>query len=282
MKVSVVTVNFKTKEYLARMLETLFRFSTGCEVEVFVVENASGDDLSDLQARFPQVRFLFSKTNLGFAGGCNLAIREATGDVIALVNPDIVFTQDALCEITERLEHDRHVGVAGISLKNLDGSQQACVWRFPRPFDQILLLLKAPHFLKRVPPVERWKMADFDYAKTQDVDQVMGAFFCFRRELVDRIGLLDDGFFMWYEEVDFCKRAKDAGWIVRYYADVSVQHKRGSSFENLGTLQKQAMVRRSLRRFMRKHYGVGAWLAFVILDPLFIVAAYVSAMIKPK
>lgn len=282
MDASIVTVNFKTADYLERMLASLFEKTRGCEFEVFVVENASGDDLSALEARFPSVKFIYSQSNLGFAGGCNLAIREAAGDFVILVNPDVVFTSDAISAVVSKMRANENVGIGGISLKNPDGTQQACVWRFPRPSDQLLLLLKAHHVFKHLRPINRWLCADFDYAKTADVDQVMGAFFCIRRELFERIGPLDDGFFMWYEEVDFCKRAKDAGWQVRYFADISVEHKKGSSFERVATIKKQKMIRRSLRRYMRKHFGLGAWLLFTLPEPLYVLLAVIASVIKPK
>lgn len=278
---SIITVNFKTKEYVANMLASLFRTHADGSFEVFVVENGSGDDLSDLARAFPSVRFLASEKNLGFAGGNNLAIKQAKGDFILLVNPDIVFEDDAVTQIERHMIDHPEVGVGGISLKNLDGTQQDCVWRFPTPLAQLLLLLKVPHLFPNVGPIRRWLMKDFDYTKTADVDQVMGAFFCIRREVLNRIGPLDDGFFMWYEEVDFCKRAVDAGWKVRYFADIHARHKKGSSFLTLATMKKQSMLRRSLRRYMRKHYGIAGWLLFTLPEPAYVVIAYVSSLIKP-
>jgi GT2 family glycosyltransferase len=251
--ISIVTVNYRTKKFLARMLESLFAHLR-CDAEVFVVDNASGDDLSDLQAKFPMVKFIFSEKNLGFAGGCNLAIRQAKGDYALLVNPDIVFDADAACELARRMDADQDIGIGGIRLLNEDGTQQPCVWRFPRPLDQLLLLLKLPHLFPNLAPIDRWLMKGFDYSKTQDVDQVMGAFFCIRRAVIDEIGLLDDGFFLWYEEVDFAKRAADAGWKTRYYADVSARHFRGSSFRAIPTFRKQMMLLKSLARYARKHW----------------------------
>ncbi|MEK7615522.1 MAG: glycosyltransferase, partial [Patescibacteria group bacterium] len=131
--ISTITVNYRTVDYLERMLESLFAHHTKGGVEVIVVENGSGDDLSAVQNRFPNVIYLDSKTNLGFAGGCNLGIKSATGDYLVLVNPDIVFTEPALYKICEEMESRKDIGVGGISLKNLDGTQQKCVWRFPTP-----------------------------------------------------------------------------------------------------------------------------------------------------
>jgi len=251
--ISIITVNYKTKPYLARMLESLFAHLR-CDAEVFIVDNASGDDLSDLQQKFPQAKFIFSDKNLGFAGGNNLAIREAKGDYVLLVNPDVVFDSDAACELAKHMDADQDIGIGGIRLMNEDGSQQDCVWRFPTPIDQFLLLTKLPHLFPNLPPIKRWLMKGFDYSKTQDVDQVMGAFFCIRRKVIDEIGPLDQGFFMWYEEVDFSKRAADAGWKTRYYADVSARHFRGSSFRSITTWKKQKMLMRSLLRYGRKHW----------------------------
>ncbi len=279
--ISTITVNYKTADYLETLLNSLFAFHEIGSVEVIVVENGSGDDLSNLQTKFPHVKFIYSETNLGFAGGCNLGAKAATGDFLLLLNPDVVFVDDALTQIEKAMRANPDVGVGGISLKNLDGTQQACVWRFPTPLDQLLLLAKIPHLIPSIKPVARWRMEDFDYATSQDVDQVMGAFFCIRRDVYEKLHGLDDGFFLWYEEVDFAKRTKNAGYRVRYFSDIQAKHKKGSSFERVTTYRKQEMVRSSLRRYMRKHYGFGVWLLFTILNPIFIVLGYVAAIVKP-
>lgn len=280
--ISVVTVNYKTADFVEKMLQSLFAHHEPDSLEVFVVENGSGDDLTHLVTKFPQVNFIFSNRNLGFAGGCNLAIEQVHGDVIALINPDIVFTSPALHQIEAKMKHNPDVGIAGISLKNPDGTQQNCVWHFPRPLDQLLVLLKAPHMFSNLQAVNHWRWLDFDYSQTQDVDQVMGAFFVIKRELINQIGPLDPGFFIWYEEVDYCQRAADNGWKIRYYADLSAQHKGGSSFDRVLTSKKQKVIRASLRRYMRKHYGFAWWLVFTLLNPVFVVLAWLASLIKPR
>ncbi len=279
--ISILTVNYRTKAYLERMLATLFAHLK-CEAEVIVVENKSGDDLVDLAHDYPMVRILKSKINLGFAGGCHLAAQHAKGDYFILVNPDIEFTEDAVCTLSKRMRNEPTVAVGGISLKNTDGSQQSCVWGFPRPMDQLMLLLKLPHLFPNLKPIERWLAKDFDYSKTQDCDQVMGAFFCVRRDVWEKLSGLDRGYFMWYEEVDFCKRARNAGFRIRYYADIKATHAGGSSFTSLGTWRKQAMVRRSIRRYARKHFGMVWWAIFLVLEPVFLLIAAVASIVKPS
>lgn len=279
--ISTITVNYKTVDYVETLLESLFRFHKKENVEVIVVDNGSGDDLSKLEEKYPEAKFIYSKTNLGFAGGCNLGAKYAHGDFLLLLNPDVVFVDEALTKIETAMNNNPDVGVGGISLKNLDGTQQACVWRFPTPVDQLLLLAKVPHLIPSIRPVARWRMEDFDYSQSQDVDQVMGAFFCIRKGVYEKLHGLDDGFFLWYEEVDFAKRTVDSGYRVRYFADIQAKHKKGSSFERVTTYRKQEMVRRSLRRYMKKHYGFGVWFLFTILNPVFVVLGYVAAIIKP-
>jgi GT2 family glycosyltransferase len=263
------------------MLESLFAHHTEGGLEVIVVENGSGDDLSVLQEKYPSAIFLESQTNLGFAGGCNLGLQSAHGEFIVLLNPDIVFTQPALYKIVHAMKQKPEVGIGGISLKNLDGSQQKCVWRFPTPIDQLLVLFKLHHLFPSLKTIARWRMDDFDYSRDADVDQVMGAFFCIRRDVINQIGPLDNGFFIWYEEVDFCRRAVTAGWKVHYFANISAKHKKGSSFDRVPTVKKQQVLRRSIRRYMRKHFGPRVGFLFWILEPIFSVISLMTSIIKP-
>lgn len=279
--ISTITVNFKTADYLEQMLESLFAQHKEGDLEVIVVENGSGEDLSSLKEKFPQIHLIISEKNLGFAGGCNLGFASAHGDFIVLLNPDIVFTQPALYQVRDVMLQDTSIGIAGISLKNFDGSQQKCVWHFPTPIDQLLVLLKVHHVFPTIGPIKRWRMDDFDYTTSADVDQVMGAFFCIRRDVIKEVGLLDEHFFMWYEEVDFCRRTLSAGWRVRYVADISAMHKKGSSFDRVPTVKKQQMLRRSIRTYIRKHFGFGIGLLFWILEPVFYLFSVIASLIKP-
>lgn len=280
--ISVVTVNYRTIDYTLKMLESLFAHHDSTGLEVFMVENASGDSTEELGHRFPKVRVLESKTNLGFAGGCNLAIKESTGDFVVLVNPDIIFDDNALEQLEGKMVTSPDVGIGGVSLKNLDGSQQDCVRAFPGTLNQLLLLLKFNHLFPNLAPFRRWLMRGFDYGQSADVDQVMGALFCIRRELLEEIGLLDERFFMWYEEVDLCRRARSAGWRVRYFADISARHKRGASFDRVLTIKKQTMLRRSIRHYMFKHHGSAMGLLFLLGEPAFWLTGFIASMVKPR
>lgn len=280
MDVSIVSVNFRSEDYLHRMVDSLFLHTKGCSFEVILVNN----DLEPLKdASFAgQVQVIENGVNRGFAAACNQGIKNASGRYIVLMNPDVTFDSDSLTAMVRHLDQDMDVGIAGPRLIYPDGSPQASVRRFPGVLDQLFVLLKLPHVFGLRGPMRHYLHLDLDAEKTQDVDQVMGAYFMIRREVLDQVGWLDEGFFVWFEEVDLCKRAVDAGWKVRYYADVKATHVGGGSFAREATLTKQRIIRHSLRRYVRKHLGWRAYVIFVLLDPFFRALAVLAHLLKRR
>jgi len=281
---SIVIVNYKVAELVEQCIDSVYAHTKGVSFEVFLVDNASGDDVVQrISSKHPEVNIIANNENLGFASGCNQGIELAQGDFVLLLNPDTELKGDAISSIVTKMRADAEVGIGGVHLVNPDGTHQSSgVRRFPKPLDQLLIMFKVPHLFGDVGPIGKYMMHDLDSSESQYVDQVMGAFFCIKRDLIRTIGPLDRGFFIWFEEVDFCKRTVDAGKRVRYYADIEVIHHRGASFGQVATIKKQKWIRNSLRRYMRKHHGCGAWLMFAILEPVFILLAVVSQIIKPK
>lgn len=282
--VSIIIVNYKVADLVEQCIKSVFEHTKGVNFEVILIDNASGDDVVPrISSSFKEVNIIANNRNLGFASACNQGIEIARGDFILLLNPDTELKDDAISSIVSKMRSDPEVGVGGVHLINPDGSHQSSgVRRFPGVIDQLMIMLKIPHLIGDVGPVHRYMMHDLDYTESQDVDQVMGAFFCIRRDLIGKIGPLDREFFIWFEEVDFCRRAVDAGYRIRYYADIEAVHHRGKSFGQVATIKKQKWIRTSLRRYIRKHKGILAWLLFVVLEPVFIVLAIVSQIIKPK
>ncbi len=282
MDVSIVTVNFRSKDHLERMIASVFKYTKGIEFELLVINNDLEElSWSDRGAKSTeQVTIRNNATNIGFAAACNQGIEMARGRYVALLNPDVELTNDSVSKMVERMDQDTNVGIAGPRLVYPDGTAQASVRRFPRLLDQLLVMLKLPHALTNLGIINHYLHTDLDVEKTQDVDQVMGAYFVIRRELINAIGFLDEGFFYWYEEVDYCRRAVRGGWKVRYYADVEACHTGGGSFSREKTIKKQAVIRRSLRRYARKHWGWKAYLVLVLLDPLFRLLAVVAHTLK--
>ncbi len=283
-KVSIILVYYKAGDLAEKCLDSIYQHTHGVDFEIFLVNNNAGDPFVDqIQSKFPEVQIITNNKNVGFATACNQGIKLSRGEFVLLLNPDTELKDDAISKVVEKMKLEQKVGIAGVHLINPDGSHQSsAVRQFPRPLDQLLIMLKIPHLFGDVGPVRKYLMHDFDYKATTDVDQVMGAFFCIRRSVIDQIGPLDPKYFLWFEEVDFCRRAKNTGWIVRYYANVEAIHHRGVSFGQVSTFRKQAWMRNSLRRYMRKHHGVATWFMFLIFEPLFILLAIIAQIIKPK
>lgn len=283
MKLSIVIVSWKVKELLSECVESIYRETQNIDFEVFVVDNNSQDGTVEmLKQDFPQVNLIANKTNNGFARANNQAIDKARGEYVLLLNPDTKILDQALEKVVEYMDQTRDCGVCGCNLLNPDRSLQPSVRHFPKLIDQALVLLKLHNFLPNLSCFRRYLARDFDYAKTQKADQVMGAFMMIRRNLIDEIGSLDNGYWIWFEEVDFCRRTVDADFEVRYFADAQIIHHFGQSFKQKMSLEKQKIFNASMRRYFKKHHSKFAYLIIVALQPVSLVLAWLSQIIRKK
>lgn len=278
---STIIITYKTDpEVLRRCLQSVAG-QVGIDQEVIIVDNAG--DASVLQFAsdiLPKATCIMNSQNKGFAYAVNQGMKASKGDYVLLLNPDTEVPADACAKMVAHMEQDLEVGIASSIIRYPDGKLQDSIRRFPALFDQLIILSKLPHVLKRIPAVDHYMMRDVDPMKTQDVDSIMGAFMFIRRSVIDKIGMFDERYFIWYEEVDYCKMAVDAGFKVRHYADVEMFHHKGHSFNKVATIKKQYWVRQSLRKYMKKHHGILPWLLLTVLNPLFIVLAYGAALVK--
>ncbi|WKZ29237.1 MAG: glycosyltransferase family 2 protein [Patescibacteria group bacterium] len=258
---SIITVNWKVADLVGELLGSIEANKEHLAIEMFVVDNDSKDGIDAVVAAFKNrsgipITLIKNDRNLGFAAANNIAIRRASGRHVALLNPDARATHGALAKMVAWMDAHPDVGVAGTKLLNVDGTLQESVRRFPGLLDQAMILLKLQHVWPDAPPFKKYLMKGFDDAKEQDVDQVMGAAFFVRRETFKKIGLLDEAFFIWFEEVDFCKRVKNAGLRVVYTPVASFIHHRGASFAQAMTFKKQRYFTNSMRIYFAKHMGL--------------------------
>lgn len=292
MTFSFIIVNWNVRELLEKCLLSIAKFSSHFDYEVIVIDNASMDgSVWMMRERFSQINLIANTKNLGFAAGVNQGIRQARGEYIILLNPDVEIKESTLENLLEEFKNSPDSGIVGGKIKNEDGSIQPSVRAFPDVLSQILIILKLRHLLKSR-AISRYMAEDFDYAKRQEVDQVMGAFFTIRRKVIERIGLMDERFFLWFEEVDFCKRAKDAGrrertspkagWKIIYTPKSEVLHLGGKSFGQISSVARQRIFNKSLRYYMLKHKGPAVWLIFAILHPISLLLAFVIGIFNQK
>ncbi|MBU0625206.1 glycosyltransferase family 2 protein [Patescibacteria group bacterium] len=275
MDLSIVILNWKVRDLLRKCLTSVFKYTSGLTFEIYVVDNASGDGSVEMvQQEFPTVKLIANDKNLGFSAGNNQALRQASGDWLLLLNPDTELSNNALTEMVNVIKTRPKVAVLGPKLLNSDQSIQASVRRFPSLSSQIIIMLKLHHVLAWLPVLKHYLMTDFDYNREQSVDQVMGAAFLLRREVLEKIGGLDERYFIWFEEVDYCRSVKDAGYDVLYTPQAEIIHHGGESFAQVFGPAKQKIYNASMRSYMLKHHGFLAWLVLVLLSPLSMALAW--------
>lgn len=248
---SVILVTYNTRELLARCLEALPAALAGVSYEVWVVDNGSADDtVRWLQAQHPEVQVLGNATNRGFAAACNQAMARARGRYLLLLNTDTIPLPDALTALVRYLEAHPEVGIAGGALLNPDGSPQGCAADFPTLWTE-LLLLTGPIGHRVLGPAFPFHPPA---AAARQVDWVSGACLMVRREVVEAIGGLDEGYFMYSEEVDWCWRARQAGWAVAVVPEAPVIHLGSATARRMEGARRRWLYQ-SKARFLSRAYG---------------------------
>ncbi len=233
---SIIILNYKTRGLLRQCLRGIGTSADTVTTEVIVVDNASSDGSVDMVERdFPDVTLVASPVNGGFSAGMNLGLKRARGRYVVLLNTDIAIMDKPFDRLVQFMDQHPDVGLAGPKLINPDGSVQFSCYRFPEtltPLYRRTPLGKIPFIRKKL---QRFVMADFDHSTNRVVDWLLGAFLIARAEAVAKVGLLDERFFLYFEDIDWSRRFWAAGWQVMYVADVDVvhYHKRQSA-ENPG------------------------------------------------
>ena len=276
---SIIVVTYKEGLDVLKACFDSVAASSNIRYELIIVDNGASAATKGLLSSYDHATYLRNEENKGFAAAVNRGMKQGTGRYHLLLNPDTAFAPDVLARMVTHLDEDGDVGVASSLIYYPDGKIQDSIRRFPGVLDQLFVMLKIPHLFK-TQAIARYMMEDSDPKQTQDVDSIMGAFMFIRRELTDEIGHFDERYFIWFEEVDFCKMTVDAGWKVRHYADTQIMHLKGHTFNKLATLRKQRWMRESMRKYMHKHHGRMTAGLFWALTPLFIVLAHIAAIIK--
>jgi len=252
--ISIVIVSYNGRDHLRRCLQSLAAHPPAAEREVIVVDNDSRDGSAPMVAsEYPDVRLLRMPRNLGFAAGANRGAREASGEAIVLLNPDSEIEADPFAPMLAYLREHDDAGIMAPRLLNPDGSLQLSCRSFPT-FS--VALFNRYSLLTRLFPRNRYSrqylLSDWHHDSISDVDWVSGACLMVRRSLFEQIGLLDEGYFMYIEDVDLCQRVHRAGYTVVYLPQTSVVHHIGRSSR---TLPSRSIVarHRSMWHYYKKY-----------------------------
>jgi GT2 family glycosyltransferase len=256
MDLSIIIVSWKVKEKLRENLLALVASRGDFSWEIFVVDNNSGDGTVDMvKKEFPDVKLIANNDNLGFAAANNQAIKQASGDFILLLNPDMRVNNETLEASWRWAQAHPTAVVTGIKLTDLKGQVIPQVRLFPKFFNQLMIVLKVPHFLPSV--LNKYLCAGFDYQQASRVDSVRGAYFLINKKAWHRLSgqplpLLDERYFIWFEEVDFCRQVYQAGGEVWYTPVASCLDYVGQSFNQVGTGTKQRYFEESMLKYFAK------------------------------
>jgi N-acetylglucosaminyl-diphospho-decaprenol L-rhamnosyltransferase len=252
---AVVVVNFNAGEHLRRCLASVWAHAGGAGLEVVVVDNDSSDGSAQVAAEaFPEAEVILTGTNRGFAAGVNVGLGATTAPFVFVLNPDAEVWEGTLEAFTKLAEERPRAGAIGPLIRNPDGT----VYPSPRVHPSIGVAV-GHAFLAPVwannPWSRRYRMADWDRGSEREVEWISGSAFLLRREALDRVGTLDEGFFLYAEEVDLFRRLREDGWQVLFTPELEVLHEGGVS---TGRSRRMHLIHsRSVYLYFEKHHAHG-------------------------
>lgn len=270
---SIIIVSYNTKAVLRECLKKIQQYNDGIDYEVLVVDNDSRDGSDKMvELEFPEVRLTCSGANLGFAGGNNIALREARGKYLLLLNSDAYLLPGTLQSTIDYMENDRECGILGVKLVGEDGEMQPSARKLPNPLNKLAVMSGLASRFPGAPLIGSPDYATWAHDHVRTVGWVPGAYFLIRREVCEEIGLLDDRYFMYFEEVDFCRNAASYGWKTCFFPFAAVVHLGGESSkttrQHMSKSGKQLLGIRleSEYRYYRKHYGLAGVIATAAVE----------------
>src|SRR5215213_7611074 len=253
---SIVIVNYNVKYFLEQCLYSLRKSATGIDTEIIVVDNQSSDgSIAYLQPLFPEVHFIVSDTNLGFAKASNKGLSYAHGNYVLFLNPDTLVSENSLEKCIAFFEYQKDAGAVGV--KMIDGRGRflkESKRSFPSPLTSFYKLFGLSQLFPRSKIFNRYYAGHLDKNKNHEVDVLAGAFMIIRKELIDKLGGFDEDFFMYGEDIDLSYRIQKSGYKNYYLAETEIIHFKGESTRR-GSLNYVRMFYTAMSIFVKKHYG---------------------------
>jgi Predicted glycosyltransferases len=262
MDLSIVIVNYRTYDLTKQAIESVIRKDHPFSYQIYLVDNASQDgSLEKLKEDFKEesenglIKFMANTRNSGFASANNLALKESNSRYVLLLNSDTVILNNCLSKCIEYLEKDENIGALGCKVLLPDGSlDKACRRSFPTFSVSFYRMTGLSHLFPKSKRFGKYNLTFLDENQTYEVDCLMGAFMMVRSETIREVGLLDEKFFMYGEDIDWCYRIKSGGWNVVYYSDAETIHYKGGSNNNQMKSKLIHEFYRAMHLFYNKHY----------------------------
>ena len=265
MLISVIIVNYNVRVFLENALLSIQKALRGIQGEIIVVDNASDDGSVEMvKQKYPDVNLVVNERNVGFAAANNIAIEKSRGKYLLILNPDTILQEDTINTMLDFLDRHSDAGLAGCKILNPDGTLQlACRRSFPTPWVAFTKITGLSTLFPKVPLLGKYNLAYLDPNKTYEVDAVSGSFMFVRRSVIDAVGGLDEQFFMYGEDLDWCYRIKKAGWKIYYVHGTQVIHYKGESVRR-SDIDEVKLFYEAMRVFVRKHFSRGFLSDFIL------------------
>ena len=255
---SIIIVSYNVRDFLWQALNSLQKATYELNCEIIVVDNDSYDGSVDLvKKHFPNIRLIENKENIGFARANNQAIRIAKGQYICLLNPDTLVQENTFSVIIDFFKDRPDVGMVGCKVLNPDGTLQlACRRSFPTPWVAFTRISGLSRIFPKSRVFGRYNLTYLDPDQIAEVEAVSGSFMVLRRDAIDNVGLLDETFFMYGEDLDWCYRIREAGLKIYYLPTTQIIHFKGESSRR-SEFDQLKQFYKAMRLFVRKHFGKG-------------------------
>lgn len=285
--VSVILVSYNTIEWTKKSLSHLFTSTDSYNKKIIIIDNDSKDHSAEiLRQEYPDITLIENKKNVGFGRANNQALPYINSRYVLLLNTDAFIAQDTIAKTVQYMDDNPKSGILGVKLLGRDGELQPSCRFFPTPWNIFLNRTGLNRLFKRVTMVDD---VSWSHASTRNCDWVPGCYFLIRKDVIDQVGLFDPRYFLYYEEVDLCFAAKQAGWDVTYFPDTSVVHIGGESAKSEGAItptgsQIESLQIESELLYFRKNYGLSGVLLHLALNSLadLIQLAKDTAKLRPS
>lgn len=276
--VSVIILNFNTKDLTRACLSSIRASKLGKYViETIVVDNASTDDTDKMVQRdFPEVLFIQNGKNVGFAAGNNPGIRRAKGRFVLLLNSDTEVSHQAFAEMIGFMDTHPKCGAATVKLLLTDGTMDpACHRGFPTPWNAFTYYMKLEKVFPKVKPFAGYHQGYKDLSTPHEVDSISGAFFMVRKEVIEQVGMLDESYFMYAEDIDWAFRIKSSGWQIWFNPRATVLHRKKQSGRSHFLKDRRVTSHRYFltynrlfytKNYEKKYSGFVNWLVYASFD----------------
>lgn len=278
MKLSVIIVNYNVKHFLEQCLHSVYKAAKGIEIEIFVVDNNSVDGSAQLiREKFPDLHFIENKENVGFSRANNQAIRIAKGEYILLLNPDTVVEEDTFLKVTGFM--DNHPEAGGLGVKMIDGKGTFLPESkrgLPTPWVAFYKMFGLSKLFPNSRKFGKYHLSYLNKDEIHEVEILAGAFMLLRKETLDKVGLLDEAFFMYGEDIDLSYRIILGGYKNYYFPETTIIHYKGESTKK-GSLNYVKVFYNAMIIFARKHFSGGKAGIFALIIHL---AIYFRAFIS--